>query len=92
MKNRKKLMNMLNYEYRAGRLTGALCICAMANDLYVAPDGKPEGDGSNEKPLDLMTAKSKDGDHSSVSIMDSLNAKTLELRSPPMDGFQMSRR
>ena len=36
--------------------TCVLCAAASAAELYVAPDGTPQGDGSRAKPLDLFTA------------------------------------
>jgi hypothetical protein len=36
-----------------------VCPPSLAGDLHVSPDGKPDGDGTEQKPLDLVTALSQ---------------------------------
>jgi len=41
-----------------GVLTGARTNCSTANDVYAAPDGSSQNDGSHDRPIDLATALS----------------------------------
>jgi hypothetical protein len=39
-------------------VTSARTNCSTGNDVYAAPDGSPQNDGSHDRPLDLATALS----------------------------------
>ena len=53
------MMRMKNRAKRLGMTVAGLCVlsamAAGAREVYVAPDGTPGGDGSREKPVDLMS-------------------------------------